>query len=214
MSAGMRPPAFDTTTPLATLLLWPALPAVLRRALTRAVPRETLEQVSLGESVSRWREPMFREWIVGLLALDVGVGFSDTPTTDDLIGLFANDRLGAATIAHFFVGPIDAGQGFGAAYRAGSADAPASVCAAAFVYVDAGHVESAFVFLAGATKKPVVQLALRLDDKPFDAVHIERAARAIAAGIMPAHRTAAREVVREALEECRAVWALGSTGGP
>ena len=205
----MLPPTFDTSTPLATVLLWPALPDVLRRALTRAVPRETREHVSVGESVRRWREPMFREWIVGLLALDVGVGFSDTPTNDNLIGLFADDRLGAPTIAHFFVGPIGAGQGFGAAYRAVSADAPASVCAAAFVYVDAGRVESAFVFLAGATNEPVVQLALRLDDKPFDAAHIERAARAIAAEITPERLDAARDVVREALEECRAVWKLG-----
>ena len=114
----------------------------------------------------------------------------------------------------FFVGPIDAGQGFGAAYRAGSVDQPASVCAAAFVYVEAGRVESAFVFLAGATKKPVVQLALPLGDKPFDAVHIERAALTIAARITPAHRDAAQDVVREALEECRAVWTLNSTRGP
>ena len=199
----MLPPTFDTSTPLSTVLAWPALPTVLRRALTRAVPLETLERVSFGESVSRWEEPMFREWVVGLLALDVGVGFSDTETNDNLIGLYSHGRLGAKTIAHFFVGPIDPGQGFGAAYRARSPDAPADVCAAAFGYVSERRVvESAFVFLSGGATDPVIQLDLPLRDGAFDAAHIERALDASAAQMPPAHLGAARAVVREALEAC------------
>jgi hypothetical protein len=196
-------PVFEASAPLTAVLAWPALPPVLRRALSRAVAPETLASLRFDESVKGWRDPALREWIVALLALDVGVGF----------GLFAHDQLDAE-VSRFCIGGVYAGQALGASYAAEAPGAPASVCAAAFVYRDAkGCLESDFVFLAGATRKPVVQVELAwVDGRPFDAQHIAHALGAIAAQVEPAHEAAARAVVRGALLECLA--ALGEPVAP
>lgn len=201
----MTGPLFDASAPLAAVLSWPELPPVLRRALSRAVPRETLAALTFGESVRSWRDPALREWIVALLALDVGVGIGGTDGyNDSMIGLFAHDELDEATVSRFFIGAIEAGQGFGASYRAETPEAPASVCAAAFVYRDAkGTLEADFIFLAGATSEPVVQVELAwVEGRPFDEKHIEHALGALGAQVDPAKEADARSVVREALLEC------------
>ncbi len=54
-------PLFEAAAPLTAVLAWPALPAVLRRALSRAVPPETLASLSFGESVQAWRDPALPE---------------------------------------------------------------------------------------------------------------------------------------------------------
>lgn len=201
-------PLFEATAPLSTVLAWPALPAVLRRALTRAVPTGSLSTLSFGDSVRAWRDPALREWIVGLLALDVGVGFGPSGGYhDSMIGLLAHDELDEAEVSRFFIGGVEAGQGLGASFRSEAPGAPASVCAAAFVYRDAkGALEADFVFLAGATSEPVVQLELAwVEGRPFDAPHIELALGAIEGQVDPAHAAAARAVVREALLECLAM---------
>ncbi|MDO9021590.1 MAG: hypothetical protein Q8S73_23765 [Deltaproteobacteria bacterium] len=212
-AAGGAPPSpgplFEASSPLATVLAWPALPAVLRRALSRALPREAVASLTLGESVQAWRDPALREWIVALLALDVGVGFGGSDGyNDSMIGLFAHDELDAE-VSRFFFGGVHAGQGLGAASSADAPGAPPAVCAAAFVYRDAkGELEADFVFLAGATREPVVQVELAwVDGRPFDEQHIEHALAAIAAQVEPAHEAAARTAVRGALLECLA--ALG-----
>ena len=51
----------EAAAPLTAVLAWPALPAVLRRALSRAVPPETLASLSFGESVQAWRDPALPE---------------------------------------------------------------------------------------------------------------------------------------------------------
>lgn len=204
----MTGPLFDASAPLTAVLSWPALPAVLRRALTRAVPRETLAALTFGESVRAWRDPALREWIVALLALDVGVGIGGTDGyNDSMIGLLAHDELDEVEVSRFFVGAIEAGQGFGASYRAETPEAPASVCAAAFVYREAkGSLEADFIFLAGATSEPVVQVELAwVEGRPFDEKHIEHALGALGAQVEPAQEAAARSVVREALLECLAM---------
>lgn len=204
----MNGPLFEASTPLAAVLSWPELPAVLRRALSRAVPREALTSLSFGESVRAWRDPAMREWIVALLALDVGVGFGGSDGySDSMIGLFAHDELDEAEVSRYFVGGIEAGQGFGASYRAETPGAPASVCAAAFVYREAkGSLEADFIFLAGATSEPVVQVDLDwVEGRPFDEKHIEHALGALGAQVDPAREADARSVVREALIECLAM---------
>lgn len=205
---------FEASAPLTAVLAWPALPPVLRRALSRAVAPEMLASLSFGESVKGWRDPALRAWIVALLALDVGVGFGrGEGDNDSMIGLFAHDQLDAE-VSRFCIGGVYAGQALGASYAAEAPGAPASVCAAAFVYRDAkGCLESDFVFLAGATRKPVVQVELAwVDGRPFDAQHIAHALGAIAAQVEPAHEAAARAVVRDALLECLA--ALGEPVAP
>ncbi|TAK25869.1 MAG: hypothetical protein EPO40_21615 [Myxococcaceae bacterium] len=201
-------PLFEASAPLSTVLAWPALPAVLRRALTRAVPTGSLSTLRFGESVRAWRDPALREWIVALLALDVGVGFGPSGGyQDSMIGLLAHDELDETAVSRFFIGGIEAGQGLGASFRAEAPGAPASVCAAAFVYRDAkGALEADFVFLAGATSEPVVQVELAwVEGRPFDAPHIELALGAIEGQVDAAHEAAARAVVREALLECLAM---------
>ena len=212
-AAGGAPPTpgplFEASAPLTAVLAWPALPAVLRRALSRAVPPEMLASLSFGESVQAWRDPTMREWIVALLALDVGVGFGGSGGyNDSMIGLFAHDELDAE-VSRFFIGGVHAAQGLGASFSADAPGAPASVCASAFVYREPkGSLEADFVFLAGATREPVVQVELAwVDGRAFDEQHIEHALGAIAAQVEPAHEAAARTVVRGALLECLA--ALG-----
>lgn len=198
-------PLFDASAPLSTVLAWPALPPVLRRALTRAVPPETLSTLSFGESVRRWRDPVLREWLVALLALDVGVGFGPSGGyNDSMIGLLAHDELDEAEVSRFFIGGVEAGQGLGASFRAGAPGATASVCAAAFVYRDAkGALDADFVFVAGATSEPVVQVELAwVEGRPFDEKHIELALGAIGGQVDREHEEAVKAVVREALLEC------------
>ena len=204
----MTGPLFEASAPLAAVLAWPGLPAALRRALTRAVPRETLMALTFGESVRAWRDPALREWIVALLALDVGVGFGGSDGyNDSMIGLLAHDELDETAVSRFFIGGVEAGQGLGASFRAETPEAPASVCAAAFVYREAkGALEADFVFVAGATSEPVVQVELDwVEGRPFDEPHIELALGAIKGQVDSAHEAAARAVVREALLECLAM---------
>ena len=202
-------PLFEASAPLTAVLAWPALPAVLRRALTRAVPPEALASLTFGESVRAWRDPALREWIVALLALDVGVGFAGKGGYhDSMIGLLAHDELDAA-VARFFVGGVEAGQALGASFSAETPGAPASVCAAAFVYREPkGCLEADFVFLASATHEPVVQVELAwVDGRTFDEAHIEHVLGAIGSQVDPAHAAAARSVVGGALRECLAALA-------
>ena len=203
-------PVFSASATLEEVLAWPDLPDVLRRALSRAVPREIRVRLSLGESVRAWKDAALRAWIVALLAHDVGVGLVDergSSASDSMIGLLAHEQLGTHALAQFFVPYLEGGQGFGAAFRAPSLEAPATVCAAAFVYRDAKcRLESDFVFLAGATGEPVVQLELGwLEEVAFDEKHIERALRPIAEQVEEEHAEVAQAVVREALLECLSV---------
>jgi hypothetical protein len=199
-------PLFEASAPLTAVLGWAALPAVLRRALSRAVPRASIESLTLGESVRAWRDPAMREWIVALLALDVGVGFAGSDGyNDSMIGLYAHDELDAE-VTRFFFGGVDAGQALGASFSADAPGAPASVCAAAFVYRDPkGSLEADFVFLAGATTEPVAQVELAwVEGRSFDEAHIAHALRSLPAQVDPAHEAAARAAVRGALMECLA----------
>ncbi len=159
-------PLFEASAPLSTVLAWPALPAVLRRALTRAVPTGSLSTLTFGESVRAWRDPALREWIVALLALDVGVGFGASGGyNDSMIGLLAHDELDETAVSRFFIGGVEAGQGLGASFRAETPEAPASVCAAAFVYREAkGTLD--FLKVVPMDKLDEVQMVKPLGEMP------------------------------------------------
>lgn len=202
-----QPPLFDATASLATVLAWPAFPKVLRRALTRSVSAETLARVSFLESL-RSSDLCFREWMVGLLALDIGVDLEDR--RDSLIGVFSNGTLRTAEMTGFCIHGVGPRQGYGASFRAPSPAAPATVCAAAYVYFgDDGLLESAFVFVAGASDEPVKQLRLpQLEEAPLDEAHLERALGSVVEQLVLDDFGPAAAVVREALRECRQVTAL------
>jgi hypothetical protein len=101
---------FDASASLASLLAWPALPTVLQRSLTRALPPEKLEKLSLFESVRAWRQPPLREWIVALLALDVGFSFAKGDGMHaSMIGLLSENNLDTVVFAQCFVPAVRAG---------------------------------------------------------------------------------------------------------
>ncbi len=199
----LEPPLFDAHTSLARVLSWGGLPTVLRRALTRSISPEALERMSFIDSLGS-ADPRIREWLVGLLALDIGVDLEgDRP--DNLIGVFSKAALGSAPMTRFCVHGVGPQQGYGASFRSPTPSAPATACAAAYLYfTDTGLVDSAFVFIAGATA-PVDQLALPLlRDEQLDEPHIERALASISARLGEfgdVEETTA--VVRDALLECR-----------
>ena len=197
-----QPPLFDATTSLTTVLAWSGLPEVLRRALTRSVPSETLARVSFLESL-RSSDLCFREWMVGLLALDIGVDLEDR--RDSLIGVFSGATLRTAEMTRFCIHGVGPRQGYGASFRSPSPTAAATVCAAAYVYVgDNGLLESVFVFVAGASREPVRQLRLpELIEVTLDEAHIERARGSVAKPLVLDDIGQATAVVREALLECR-----------
>lgn len=198
-----QPPLFDATASLTTVLAWPGLPKVLRRALTRSVSSETLTRVSFLESL-RSSDLRFREWMVGLLALDIGVDLEDR--RDSLIGVFSSATL-RSDMTRFCIHGVGPRQGYGASFRSPSPTAPATVCAAAYVYVgDSGLLESVFVFVAGASREQVKQLRLtELEGVPvlFDEAHIERALGSVVEQLVLDDIGSATAVVQESLLECR-----------
>lgn len=198
-----EPPLFDAHAPVATALSWMGLPAVLRRALSRSIQREVLEHVSFIDSV-RSPDPRFREWQVGLLALDIGVDLHDA-RRDNLVGLFSNAELAIAPMTRFCVHGVGPRQGFGASFRAPTPTGASTVCAAAYVYfTDTGLAESAFVFMAGPAPTPILQLpATMLEEHPLDVGHLARALDSVAGQIAAPGRIAdATTVLKEALVEC------------
>ncbi len=203
MSPPLEPPLFDANASLATVLAWAGLPHVLRRALTRSVSPETLARVTFVESL-RSSEPRFREWLVGLLALDIGVDLHDQ--RDNLIGVFSQGALATARMTRFCIHAVGPRQGFGASCHAPAPTAPATVCAAAYLYFTASRlVESDFVFIAGPSAASAIQLHLRgLDAQELDAGGLDHALAATTpklTAVSPSDQLAA--VVREAVLECR-----------
>lgn len=197
----LRPPLFDAGARLATVLVWEGLPFVLRRALTRAVPRDLLEHVTFIDSL-RSEDPRLREWQVGLLALDIGVDLRDA--RDNLIGLFSQSALRTAAITRLCVHGVGPRQGLGAAFRAPTPTAPPIVCAAAYVYfTEAGLIDSEFVFIAGPSEVPIAQLPLAiLRGTPLDNEHVERAIESSSAQLAALGHQLSTVVLKEALAEC------------
>ena len=199
----VQPPLFDAHAPLATVLTWEGLPNVLRRALTRSISPDALERMSFIDSLGS-TDPRFREWLVGLLALDIGVDLAGEQR-DNLIGVFSKAALGTAPTTRFCVHCVGPQQGYGASFRSPATSAPATVCAAAYAYfTNTGLVDSAFVFIAGATA-PVDQLDLSLlRNEHLDEPHIQRALAPLSARLGEfgdIDETTA--VVRDALLECQ-----------
>lgn len=206
---------FGAAVSLTTLLESPTLPDAMRRSLTRAVPLNLRDGISIGESLRAWKTPMLREWIAVLLAHDAGIEYVNDEAErswDNMIGLFAHDRLDKDFITGLDIPALRDGEALGAAYVARTpADTPI-VNAAAFVTVDASRrVGSAFVFVGGASAEPFVQVRLPLIDNPLDEANIASAVKAVAPQLDPPddylgsaeyRREMARVTVQRALMEC------------
>lgn len=207
---------FGAAVPLQTVLDWPALPAPLRRAMTRTVPLNLRTNLSIGESLRFWRAPLLREWVTALLAHDANVELVNDQAErswDNMIGLIAAEQLDQDFITAINIPALREGEALGAAYVARSpADTPI-VNAAAFVTVDAeGRVGSEFVFVSGASAQPFTQVRLKsLIDQPLDAANIASAVKAVAPQLDPVgdylgsaeyRRELARITVQRALTEC------------
>ncbi|MBK7857581.1 MAG: hypothetical protein IPJ65_02925 [Archangiaceae bacterium] len=204
MSAeALRPPLFDAGASLASVLAWAGLPTVLRRALSRGIPPDLLTRVSLLESL-RSPDARFREWLVGLLAFDIGVDLEGRH--DNLIRVFAHGGLHSADMTGFCIHGVEPRQGTGASFRSATPNSEATVCAAAFVYfTDSDLVESEFVFIAGPSTAPPIQVPLALlRDAPLNEAQIARAVASVARDLTELgnlEQTCA--VICEALLECQ-----------
>ncbi len=207
---------FGSALPLQTLLDWPQLPEVLRRSLTRTLSLNLRNNISLGESLRAWRDPLLREWITALLACCAGIEYLDdhgVPQWDNTINQYVDDRLDKSFITALNFPALTEGQRFGAAYVARTpADVPI-INAAALIYVDPyGYTESEFVFVSGASAEVFRQVRLtNLIPNPFDEANIASAVKMVAPQVEPVdddlgsaeyRREMARVVVQRALMEC------------
>ncbi|MFN8449389.1 MAG: FAD binding domain-containing protein [Anaerolineae bacterium] len=206
---------FGAAVSLETVLEWSGLPAAFQRALTRAIPLNLRDNISIGESLRLWQTPMLREWITTLLAHDAGIeaiGADGEPAWGNMIELLAGDQLEQTFITALNLPALRQGHTLGAAYVARTpADAPI-VNAAAFIYVDGRRVESEFVFVGGASEPPIMQVSLEtLVGNPLDEANIASAVKAVAPQVDPVgdylgsaeyRREMARVVVQRALLEC------------
>ncbi len=204
--------SFGAALPLQSLLEWEGLSDVLRRALTRAIPLNLRDGISIGESLRFWQTPILREWITALLAHDAGVEYVTSDASlawDNMIGLIEQTQLDQLFITALSLTPLRDGQVVGAASIARTpADAPI-VNAAALLYVDADQrVGSEFVFVGGASAQPIQQVRLPLNDNPLDEANIASAVKAVAPQVDPVgdylgsaeyRREMARVVVQRAL---------------
>lgn len=206
---------FGAAVSLETVLEWSGLPAAFQRALTRAIPLNLRNNISIGESLRLWQTPILREWITTLLAHDAGVesaGADGEITWNNLIELLANQQIGGTFATALNLPALRQGHTLGAAYVARTpADAPI-VNAAAFIYVDGPRVESEFVFVGGASEPPIMQVSLEtLVGNPLDEANIASAVKAVAPQVDPVgdylgsadyRREMSRVVVQRALLEC------------
>lgn len=206
---------FGAAVSLETVLEWADLPDAFRRALTRAIPLNLRDNISIGESLRLWQTPILREWITALLAHDAGietVGAESESVWGNMIELLAADQLEQAFITALNLPLLREGHALGAATVARTpADAPI-VNAAAFIYVDGRRVESEFVFVGGASEPPIMQVSLEtLVGNPLDEANIASAVKAVAPQVDPVddylgsaeyRREMARVVVQRALLEC------------
>lgn len=206
---------FGAAVSLETVLEWSGLPAAFQRALTRAIPLNLRDNISIGESLRLWQTPILREWITTLLAHDAGVESASADgeiTWNNLIELLASQQIGGTFATALNLPALRQGHTLGAAFVARTpADAPI-VNAAAFIYVDGRRVESEFVFVGGASEPPIMQVSLEtLVGNPLDEANIASAVKAVAPQVDPVgdylgsaeyRREMARVVVQRALLEC------------
>jgi len=201
---------------LEQLLTWDHLPEVFRRALTRALPLNQRNNISILESLHQRSHPFLREWLAAITAHDIGVEWLKDGQRDweSIAGLLVH----ADEFDHLFITSIDIPavpqrQALGSAFVARTpADVPI-VNAAVYVYLNEENtVESMFGALCGVSTDPVLAFTLEtLIGNPLDAANIASAVKAVATLVDPVsdylgsaeyRREMARVCVERALTEC------------
>jgi CO/xanthine dehydrogenase FAD-binding subunit len=191
------------------------VPLVVRRSLTRAVPLNWRNGVSVGESLMQAAH--FPEWLAVLTAHDAGVEYFSADQKAEVQAvseLLQEENPFASKIATGLHIPLlGHGEALGSAHIARTpADHPI-LCAAVFVQAEGDRVEMAFASLGAGSAAPHQRLHLTaLEGQPFSDDAIQGAAAAASAGLnlggdhlaSAAYRQAMAPVLlRRALEDCR-----------
>lgn len=198
------------------LLEWGDLPDVFQRALTRALPANARNNLSVLESLRQRNHPLLREWLAAITAHDIGVEWlqNDQREWESISGLLSHpDEFGTLFITAIDIPAVPERQALGSAFVARTpADAPI-VNAAVYIYLNEnGAVESMFGAVCGASADAV--LAFTLDSllgNPLDAANIASAVKTVPTLVDPVgdylgsaeyRREMARVCVERALTEC------------
>lgn len=204
---------------LGALVEQPGLDPVIRRALTRAIPLNVRNGLSIAESIHQLDTPMLREWLALLTALDVGTHWLTSqavPVTYSMSELLAH--LEAGGTLHSILQRLDLiayrghRQALGAAYVARTPSDIAIVNAAVYLRLDAEQtIDIAFAAVCGASPAPVSLISLAIDPSvPFSAIDSQAAVAMVDGYLDPVgdwhgsadyRREMAVVCVRRALEE-------------
>jgi CO/xanthine dehydrogenase FAD-binding subunit len=174
---------FGSALTVAELLKVDMLLPVLRRALTRTLPRHLWEYLTLEDTLRARTHTLLREWLAALLALNASVEYHQfeaaEPRWEEL------ERLNCIGDIELLTGlsipVLCANQSFELAYIAPTPFDPAHVCAALLVswYAD-NTVESARAAVCGASAAPALVVSLDcLHGEPLHHRNIARAVKAI-----------------------------------
>ncbi|MDX2162755.1 MAG: FAD binding domain-containing protein [bacterium] len=205
---------------LGRLLEIPELPDVFRRALTRCLPLNVRNNVSVMESFQQRQHPLLREWHAALMAYDVLIDLFDPATGDclraNLLHLAARKRLESGLVLCVglpFIQPAPFREAMGAAVVARTPAGEPLVNAAVYVALQDGLVASVDAAVGGASAEPVtaVQLGQVLTNNPLNAANIASAVKLVPLQLQPVgdykasaeyRREMARLCVGRALMEC------------
>ncbi|MDX2140209.1 MAG: FAD binding domain-containing protein [Chloroflexota bacterium] len=205
---------------LGALAEQPGLDPVIRRALTRAVPLNVRNGLSVAESIHQLDTPMLREWLALLTTLDVGTHWLTSqavPVTYNMAELLAHLEAGGTLHSVLqrldLVGYVQHRQALGAACVARTPSDIPIVNAAVYLRLDAEQtIDIAFAAVCGASPAPVTLVSLAIDPSlPFTAIDPQAAVAIVADQLDPVgdwhgsaeyRREMAVVCVRRALEEC------------
>ena len=199
---------------LSDLAAQTTLPIALRRSLTRCIPLNLLNQISLGESIACRHHPLLREWIAAIAAYEPGMTFAlPDGSTQTLNALNFLQRPVNGILMEMDFPALQAHQRFAIASVTRTPADSALVCAAVFIYFDdQNRVGKAFTALAGVSEDPVTLIDLdSLTDAPLNAATIRDAVATVSdqfhthgdyKGSAEYRHVMAAVCVRRALLEC------------
>ncbi len=135
----------------------------LHRTLTRAVPRQMWDSLTLDETLRGRHHELLREWWAALLALNASVEWHELdgyePCWEEFERLSYTGHLDNGLIIALCIPALHPDQRLKVAYEAPAAGEPALVAAAALVtWNDDDTVESVRLAVCGASTEPIVPL--------------------------------------------------------
>jgi CO/xanthine dehydrogenase FAD-binding subunit len=197
---------------LSTLAHQAGLNPIIVRAITRAIPLNIRNHLSVMESLANLAQPMLREWIGVLAVLDVSTHWlstNNTPLTYNMAELLAHVEAGSPLPGILRRLDLDMypdhQQALGAAHVSRTpADEPL-INAAAYIRLDAEATpDIAFAALCGASHEAVQMISLQVEpDQPFVQADIDAVVATIDAQIETiSDRQASAEYRREIAQIC------------